>query len=123
MHDSLKDKADFIIAEVPGNLPIPHVLDLVLTIPKWNAKVDNYVVSIFGFVDKYLARDGFVLFFYDDDRVLKKIKSYLESYNFKIHLKFVVVNNIHRTNLKLLNKKVNFLKIPPRLPASTGAQY
>ncbi len=62
------------------------MLDLVSTIPKWNARVDNYVVSIFGFVDKYLARDGSILFFYDDDRVWKEIKSYLENYNFKIQV-------------------------------------
>ncbi len=60
-------------------------------------------------MDKYLARDGSILFFYDDDRVWKEIKSYLENYNFKIHLKFAIVNNIHRTNLEFLNKKVNFL--------------
>jgi hypothetical protein len=67
LHDSLKDRVDFIIVKVLGNLPIPHVLDLVSTIPKWNARVDIYVVSIFGFVDKYFARDGSVLFFDNDD--------------------------------------------------------
>jgi hypothetical protein len=72
------DTADVIIVENLGNLHVPHVLDHVSSIPKWNAKVDNYVVSIFNFVDKYLARDGSVLiFFYDDDFwVLKNIKSY-----------------------------------------------
>ncbi len=75
------------------------MLDLVSTIPKWNVRVDNYVISIFGFVDKYLAWDSCVLFFYDDDRVLKEIKSYLENYNFKIHSKFVIVNNMPCTNL------------------------
>ncbi len=46
---------------------VPHVLDPVSSISNWNAKVDNYVVSIFDFVDKYLAMDGSVLLFYDDD--------------------------------------------------------
>jgi hypothetical protein len=109
LQDSPKDITDLVIAQVLGNLPIPHVLDLVLPIPKWNARVDNYVVSIFGFVDKCIARDGCILFFYDDDWVLKEIKSYLENYNFKIHLKFAIVNNMHHTNLEFLNKKVNFL--------------
>jgi hypothetical protein len=47
------------------------------------------------------------LFFYDDFWILKDIKSYPENYNFKIHLKFIVVNNMHRTNPKFPNKKVN----------------
>ncbi len=70
--------------------------------------MDNYVVFVFGFVDKYLTRDGFVLLFYDDDfHVLRDIKSYLEDYNFKIHLKFPIVNSMHRTNPKFPTKKVN----------------
>ncbi len=92
---------DLIIVEVPRNFPIPHVLDNVLIIPKWNAKVDNYVTSIFGFANKYLVRDGCVFFFYNDNfGVLKDIKSYMENYNFKIHYKFVVINNMHCTNIE-----------------------
>jgi hypothetical protein len=71
-----------------SNLHVLHVLDLVSSIPKWNVKVDNYIVPIFGFADKYVARDGSIFFFYDDDfQVLKNIKSYLENYNFKIYSK------------------------------------
>ncbi len=62
-HDFPKDRMDVIIVENPGNFLVPHVLDLVLSIPTWNAKVDNYVVSIFDFVDKYLTRDGSILLF------------------------------------------------------------
>jgi hypothetical protein len=99
---------DLIIVEVLGNLPIMLVLDHVSNIPKWNVRVENYVVSIFGFVDKYLARIGSTLLFYDHDfHVLKDIKSYLEDYNFNIHLKFAVVNNLHRTSLEFPSKKVN----------------
>jgi hypothetical protein len=32
----------------------------------------------------------------------------MEDYNFKIHSKFIVVNNMHNTNLEFPNKKVNF---------------
>jgi hypothetical protein len=91
-------------------LLVPHLLDHVSSIPKWNAKVDNYVASISKFVDKYLARDDCVLFFYDDDFcILKNIKSYLENYNFKIHLKFVIINNMHHANLEFSNEKVNVI--------------
>jgi len=56
-----------IFVEVPRDLPISHLLALILSIPKGNARVNNYVVSTFRFVDKYLVRDGCILFFYDND--------------------------------------------------------
>jgi hypothetical protein len=61
-----KDKANLIIAEVLGNLLVSHVLDLVSIIPKWNVRMDNYVISIFGFADKYFTKDGSIFFYYDD---------------------------------------------------------
>lgn len=89
---------------------VPHLLDPISNIPKWNARVNNYVTSIFKFADKYLVRDGCVFSFYNDDFwVVKDIKSYLENYNFKIHSKFVFVNSMHRTNLEFPMKKVNIL--------------
>jgi hypothetical protein len=67
-------------------------------------------ISIFGFANKYPARDGFVLFFYDDNFwVLRDIKSYLENYEFKIHSKFAIIKSMHHTSPKFLNKKVNIL--------------
>jgi hypothetical protein len=106
---------DLIIVEVPRNLPISHMFNLVSTIPKQSAKVDNYVVSSFGFTNKCLARDGSTLFFYDDKfRVLKDMKLYLENYKFKIHSKFVIVNSMHCTNLEFSNKN-NALPTPLRI--------
>ncbi len=99
---------NLISVEVPRNLHVLHVLDPISNIPMWNVRMDNYIVSIFGFVDKYLARDGFVLLFYDVDfHVMRDIKSYLEDYNFKTHSKFAIVNGMHYTNPKFLAKKVN----------------
>ncbi len=65
--DSPKDKVDLILVDVLGNLHVPHLLDLVSNIPKWNARVENYVASIFGFANLYLTRNGCVFFFYNDD--------------------------------------------------------
>jgi len=108
LQDSPKDKVNLIIAKVPRNLHVVHVLNPVSSIPKWNARVDNYIASIFGFANKYIAKDESIFFFYNDNFwVLRDIKSYLENYNFKIHSKFVVVNNMHCTNSKFPNKKVN----------------
>ncbi len=108
---------DLIFVEVLRNFLVLHMLEHISSIPKWNAKVDNYVTSIFGFADNYLTRDGCVLFVYNDNFwVLKDIKSYLENYNFKIHSKFTVFNNMHCTNLEFLAKKKHYLN-------STKASY
>ncbi len=61
--DSPKDKMDFILIELLGNLLISHLSDLVSNIPKWNARVENYVASIFIFANLYFTKDGCVLFF------------------------------------------------------------
>jgi hypothetical protein len=50
--------------------------------------MDNYIVSIFYFVEKFLAIDwGVLLFHFDDPCILKEIRSYLKSYKFWICMK------------------------------------
>jgi hypothetical protein len=44
-------------------------------------KVDEYIVKVFDFLHIFLAFDGVVLLFHLDDlRILKEVKSYLESH-------------------------------------------
>ncbi len=48
----------------------------------WNKRDEDYVMSIFYFVDKILASNKVVvLFHHDDPQFLKEIWSYLESYH------------------------------------------
>jgi hypothetical protein len=69
---------DLVIGEVLGNLAILYVLDSALVIPPWNAKMDNYVVLIFELA-KYMARNGFIFLFHDDDfYVLRDISQNIE---------------------------------------------
>jgi hypothetical protein len=99
----------FIIAKVPRNSAISHVLDHVSNIPM-ECKSGQLCCIHFWFCGQVSYKGGFVLLFYDDDFwVLRDIKSYLRDYNFKFHSKFVVVNNMHRTNPEFPNKKVNLL--------------
>jgi hypothetical protein len=96
---------ELVIVEVPKNMFILHLLDLVFNIPKWNAKVDNYVASIFKFVNKYLTGDGRVLFFYNDNFFVLRHKVLKENYNFKIYSKFIVINKMHQKNLEFSTKR------------------
>jgi len=76
----------------------------------WNKKVDEYIVGVFDFAHIFLAFDGVVLLFHLDDlKVLKEVKSYLESYDFKIRMKWVMVNS-----LPLMGSEDPYFKVPFR---------
>jgi hypothetical protein len=46
-------------------------------------KVDEYIVGVFDFAKMFLAFDGVVLLFHQDNlKILKEVKSYLKSYGF-----------------------------------------
>ncbi len=76
-----------VFANVLGDLPIPFNLTSLAKIHVWNRLVEDYVVSVFDFANKFLLSDGVILFFHPNDlHVLKEIKSYLESYSFQIRM-------------------------------------
>lgn len=67
-------KVQLVLANILGNLPVPMVSMNSSYIPSWNRRVDDYIVAIFDFVEKFLASN--------DLKVLKEVRSYLESYGF-----------------------------------------
>jgi hypothetical protein len=74
----------------------------------WNKKVNEYIVEVFDFSHIFLAFDGVILLFLQDDlRVLKEVKSYLENYGFQIWMKWAMVNS-----LPLRNNEDPSLKVP-----------
>jgi hypothetical protein len=87
-------KVQLVFVDKLGNLLVLFMsqnLDYILV---WNNKVDEYIVGVFDFAQIFLASYGVVLLFQPNDlRVLKEIKSYLESYGFQIHMKWVVMNS------------------------------
>jgi hypothetical protein len=79
----LSGKVQLITIDVHGNLPIPLVSKIPDDIHAWNWKVDGYIVGVFDFAQMFLTFDGVVLLFHPDYlRVLKEVKSCLESYGF-----------------------------------------
>jgi hypothetical protein len=46
---------------------MPLVFTIPSEIPIWNKQVDDYIVSIFNFVEKSLATNGVVLLFHPND--------------------------------------------------------
>jgi hypothetical protein len=67
--------------------------------------MEDYVVSIFDFTDKFLASDGAILFFHPDD-VLKEIRSYMKSYSFQIQMKWAIFNSFPLISLEDPSMKV-----------------
>jgi hypothetical protein len=92
---NLSDKVQLSFVNVLGNFPIPFVFKNPDDILAWNMKVDEYITRVFDFAHMFLASNGVVLLFHPDDlKVLKEVKSYLESYGFLIRMKWVVVNSL-----------------------------
>ncbi len=90
---NLGGDVQLVIANVLKNLFLPLVFRNLNDNHVWNWKVDEYIAMIFDFAKKFLASNGVVLLFHRNDlRVLKEVKSYLESYGFQIQMKWVVVN-------------------------------
>jgi hypothetical protein len=68
-------------------------------IPPWNQKVNEYIVFIFDFVEKFLDFDDFLLLFYlNDCKLLKEDRCYLKSYGFQFWMTWAMVNSLQLTN-------------------------
>jgi tRNA1(Val) A37 N6-methylase TrmN6 len=58
-------------------------------------------------VEKILSPNGAMLFFHrDDPQALKEIISYLKNYNFKIYMKWVIVNSLPLASFEVPSLKV-----------------
>jgi len=76
-------KVSLFLVDVLGDLLVPFVSPSSTKIHIWNMLVEDYVVFVFDFANKFLASDGAIFVFHLNDlHVLKEIISYLESYSF-----------------------------------------
>jgi hypothetical protein len=66
----------------------------------WSKQVEDYVLFVFEFVNKFLAVNNVVLLFHLNDlHDLKEVKSYPKKYiGYEIHMKWVMVNSLPFTN-------------------------
>jgi hypothetical protein len=104
-------KPILLIVEVSCNLLVPFVSTPPIVVPFWNRHIDNYVYKIFGFANKYLANNGAILIFYDDDaHVLKESKS-LETNAYEIYSRWAVIDTLPHMNNEIKGKMVILLFI------------
>ncbi len=79
---------------VPSTILILHISESFSFIPPWNKQVDNFIKSIIVFVDKFLFDRGAIIIMHGDDpQMLKEIRSFLENYQLKVQMKWIVVNS------------------------------
>jgi hypothetical protein len=94
-----ENKVDLVLLHIPSNLIIPHVFKLFFFILPWNRRVDNFIKSVAVFVDRFLFGKRVVIIMHVNDlQVLKEIRSFLESYQLKVHMKWIVVNSSPHMN-------------------------
>jgi hypothetical protein len=60
---NLGGKVQLVIVDVSGNLYVPFISKNISNIHAHNWKVDEYIVAIFDFTNKFLASNGGILFF------------------------------------------------------------
>jgi hypothetical protein len=76
-----ENKVNLVLVDVFGKLLILLAFSSI-DIRLWNKWDEDYIVSIFNFVNKFLTLNGVVLLYhFDDPFMLKEIQSYLENYN------------------------------------------
>jgi hypothetical protein len=66
------------------------VSDPISMIPIWNWSLEDYVETIFFFVECFFSKKGKVILFYPNDLwVQKEIASFVDAYEFTIKLKWM----------------------------------
>jgi hypothetical protein len=60
---NLGGKVQLVIADVPGNLPVPFISNNLDDIPSWNWKVDEYIVVVLILLKSYWPLMGLSCYF------------------------------------------------------------
>jgi len=107
LHDSTIGRCALLIVEVLLDLLVLLISIPPNIVPSWNCHIDNYVYEIFGYANKYMENNGTILIFHDDNlRILKEIKSFLDTNGYEIHFRWVVINSLLQTSNGIKGKMV-----------------
>jgi hypothetical protein len=91
---SSKNKVIVVLADIPSNLPILHISTLLSFILPWNKQVDNFIKFVVVLESKFMFDRGAIIIMHAVDlQVLKEFHSFLESYQLKVCMKWIVVNS------------------------------
>jgi hypothetical protein len=55
------EKTLFVFGDIPSNLLVPHISNPLKMAPHWNNLDDHVMFSMFGFVNKYLEANGYMV--------------------------------------------------------------
>ncbi len=103
----IMEKASLVFGDILSNLLVPHIPSPLEMVPRWNKFDDDFMLSMFGFVNNYLEWNGYMVLFHEDSpRITKNIKSFLKNNNFKILRCWTIANSLQCSNTKFIGKKV-----------------
>jgi hypothetical protein len=107
LQDSTISRLVLFIAKVLLDLLVLLVSTPPTVVPSWNHHIDKYVYEIFGFTNKYMENNGTILIFHDDNpRMLKDIKSFLDTNGYEIHFRWAIINSLLRMSNGIKGKMV-----------------
>jgi hypothetical protein len=105
------NKLNLVLANLPSNLLILHIFMSFSFIPQWNKHVDNFIESFVVFANRFLFNRGVVIIMHVDDlQMLQEICSFLENYQLKVRMKWIVVNSSPQ-----MNSEDPSFQVPPNL--------
>ena len=99
---------DLMVFDNSKKLSISNVSSLPSSILDWNQIDDEFLVSMFDFIGGHVHDDGVLLYFPLNDFKLKgTLKGHMEAYHFSFFKKWMGVNWLQLTSIKVETKTIN----------------
>jgi hypothetical protein len=91
-----KATLDLIIVDVPEDLLVPTVSDLVDVVPPWNQSTDSLLKVVFVFAKDYLQDDSAIIVIHPFQVDAKStILGYCVEYGFETRKEWLCMNRLH----------------------------
>jgi hypothetical protein len=105
--------ADFVIADIPENLPVPNVSDPADSVPSWNALDPDFLGELFDFADEIINDDEALLLFHpvDNGDFRENIQGHFAVFGFTIFKEWLEVNHLRLQSAKHVEKTTNLFQV------------
>jgi hypothetical protein len=91
-----KATLDLIIVDVPEDLPVPTVSDLIDAVPPWSQSADSLLEAVFVFAEDYLQDDDAMIVIHPFQVDAKStILGYCVEYSFETRKEWLCMNRLH----------------------------
>jgi len=93
---------DFLVGDVPDNLPVQFISNPPSAIPEWNrTPADEFVEPLFAFAQEYLGDDAGVLLFVPESPAIRRdVLSWAEAYGYTPFKDWWGINELRLTSFR-----------------------